>query len=67
MSIFFLSVSFWLFCFQDGKGEILEGPSTPPIFLPVDCTIDIVSGTIFKQGVLYDVEGIVSSVFDYRV
>ena len=45
----------------------LEGPSTPPIFFPRDCTIDIVSSTVLKEGVEYEFEGIVSSVFGYRV
>ena len=45
----------------------LEGPSTPPIFLPMDCTINIVSSTVLKEGVEYEFEGIVSSVFGHSM
>jgi len=44
----------------------LEGTFTPPIFLPMGCSIDIVSKTILENGVEYVLEGIVSSIFRYN-
>ena len=43
-----------------------EGTFTPPIFLPVGCSIDIVSNTVLEHGVEYELEGIVSSIFGYN-
>jgi hypothetical protein len=43
-----------------------EGTFTPPIFLPVGCSIDIVSKTVLEHGVEYELEGIVSSIFGYN-
>ena len=45
----------------------LEGTCTPPVFLPVGCSIDILSKTVLEQGVEYVLEGIVSSIFGYNV
>ena len=58
------------FCFFFSLGlwrDRLEGLSTPPIFLPVDCSIDIISKTVLEQGIEYALEGIVSSIFGCRI
>ena len=45
----------------------LEGTFTPPVFLPVGCSIDIISKAVHEQGVEYVLEGIDSSIFGYNV